>query len=51
MAEARTCEVNNISATYICITKQLQLLFRYYFETTYNTKSKVKFFLNLQFND
>jgi hypothetical protein len=51
MAEARTCDVNNTSATYICISKQLQLLFGHYFETTYNTISTVNFFLSLQFND
>jgi hypothetical protein len=51
MAEARTCDVNNTSATYICNSEQLRLLFRYYFETTQNTISIVNFFLSLQFND
>jgi len=51
MAEARTCDVTNTSATYICISKQLQILLRHYFETTYNYISTVKFFLSLQFSD
>jgi len=50
MAEARTCDVTNTSATYICISKQLQILM-YYFETTYNYILTVNFFLSLQFSD
>lgn len=48
---ARTCDVTNTRATYICISKELQDLFRYYFETMYNTISTVKFFPSLQFSD
>jgi hypothetical protein len=46
-----SCDVTNTRATYICISKQLQLLFRYYFETMYNTISTVNFFPSMQFSD